>query len=74
MPPCNKDDSGLPPLSGVLYKHIKQPPFNFAVSFVPLLRRVYGGNILDGYRPIPNKGCFDLAFLFDLGLNKIPPS
>lgn len=74
MPPCNKDDSGLPPLSGVLYKHIKQPPFNFAVSFVPLLRRVYGGNILDGDRPIPKNGSFDLAFVFDLCLHKIPPS
>ena len=34
MPPCNKDDSGLPPLSGVLYKHIKQPPLDLTASLI----------------------------------------
>ena len=74
MPPYNKDDSGLPPPPGILYKHIKQPPLDLTVTFVPLLRRVNGGNILDGDRPITKNGSFELALVFDLCLHKIPPS
>lgn len=64
MPPYNKDDSELPPLSGVLYEHIEQPPLNFAVSLVPFLRRVNGGNILNGDRPISENSRFDFTFIF----------
>ena len=73
VPPYNKDDSELPPLSGVLYEHIEQPPLNFAVSLVPFLRRVNGGNILNGDRPISENSRFDFTFIFDLRLHKIPP-
>ena len=72
-PPYNKDDSGLPPLPGILAEHIKQPPLNLTALLVLFLRGKNGGEIFDGNRTISENSRFHFTFIFDLRLHKIPP-
>ena len=72
-PPYNKDDSGLPPLPGILAEHFKKPLLDLTVALVLFLWGKNGREIMNGNRPVAKNRSPYFTFIFDLRLHKIPP-